>query len=49
MSLRDLGLLAGLLFFIALMLGTCAWNYSVWTECRENGSSVMYCLRMVMR
>lgn len=49
MFLRDLAPLWGMLVFIALVLGTCAWNYSVWTECRENGSSVMYCLRMVMR
>lgn len=39
---------AGLLIVAVLALVTW-WEWSVWTECRSNGSSWMYCLRMIVR
>lgn len=34
---------------VAVIAIGAAIQYAIWSECRSNGSSVLYCLRMITR
>lgn len=41
--------IAATLFAILLLAGSCAITASVWKECRAEGRSFFYCVRLVSR
>jgi len=43
------GVVLGVIGVLAILSFAIWWNVSVWSECRENGSSFMYCWNMISR